>query len=66
MKFKKPYVTYAIPTPERYRYINNNKIIIIIFIKYTEKEANNLFVKIKMEILPNMRNWQLRTKRWRF
>ena len=24
-------------------------------------EANNLFVQIKMEILPNMRNWQLST-----
>ena len=30
------------------------------------KEATNLFVKIKMEILPNLRNWRLRVKRWRF
>ena len=30
------------------------------------KEANNSFIKIKMEILPNMRNWRLRTKRCDF
>ena len=26
------------------------------------KEANNLFEKIKMEILPNMRNWRHHNK----